>query len=193
MDIPDETQLFFAEMNDVAPLKTSDKADVQARNEVTPGQVLRRVAAVTETPVDDNFLSDSLFKPLGSNDVLEFRRDGVQLGVYKKLRLGKYEIEARLDLHKLSVEEARREVFEFIRHCYRYGLRTVIILHGKGDRSADKVALLKSYLAIWLPEIDEVMAMHSAQRHHGGTGAVYVLLKKSERERQNNRERHGLR
>ncbi|MCP5161678.1 MAG: DNA endonuclease SmrA [Hahellaceae bacterium] len=191
MDIPDETELFFSEMKDVAPLK-QEKADVQTKSAVTPGQLVRQVAAVTDAPVDDNFLAGDLFTPLGPNDVLEFRRDGVQLGVYKKLRLGKYDIEARLDLHKLTVEAARREVFNFIRDCYRYGLRTVIILHGKGERTPDKVAVLKSYLAKWLPQIDEVMAMHSAQRHHGGTGAVYVLLKKTENERQNNRERHGL-
>jgi DNA-nicking Smr family endonuclease len=37
------------------------------------------------------------------------------------------------------------------------------------------------------------MAFHSAQRHHGGTGAVYIMLKKGDRAKQNNREKHGMR
>jgi DNA-nicking Smr family endonuclease len=113
--------------------------------------------------------------------------------VFRKLRLGQYPIEARLDLHRMTVEEARREVFAFINDCVRYGLRSVIILHGKGERNPDGIAQLKSYLAKWLPELDSVLAFHSAQKHHGGTGAVYVMVRKSERDKQHNREVHGSR
>jgi DNA-nicking Smr family endonuclease len=80
-----------------------------------------------------------------------------------------------------------------LRQCRKYELRTVIILHGKGDRNPDKVATIKSHLAVWLPQIEEVLAFHSAQKQHGGTGAVYVMLKKGERSKQTNRERFGLR
>ena len=45
----------------------------------------------------------------------------------------------------MTVEEARREVFAFINDCVRYGLRSVIILHGKGERNPDGIAQLKSY------------------------------------------------
>ena len=92
----------------------------------------------------------------------------------------------------MTVDEARREVFAFLRECYRYELRTLIILHGKGDRNPDRVALLKSHLSVWLPQIDEVMAFHSAQKQHGGTGAVYVMLKKGEKSKQTNREQFGM-
>ena len=64
-----------------------------------------------------------------------------------------------------------------------------MILHGKGDRSSTP-ALLKSYVNKWLPALPQVMAFHSAQRHHGGAGAMYVLLKKSDDKKQENRERH---
>lgn len=128
---------------------------------------------------------------LGPNDLLEYKRDGIQHGVYKNLRLGKYSIEARLDLHHHSVEEARKEVFRFVRDCMQYGLRTVLIAHGKGERNPEKFAVLKSYLNKWLPDLPEVMAFHSALKQHGGTGAVYVLLRKNEEDKQLNRERHG--
>jgi len=189
----DDPDLFSEEMDGVAPLKKKDKAHLPTQQTVTPGHLVRRLAAVTEKAVDDNHLATDQVEILSSNDVLEYKKEGVQNGVYKKLRMGKYAVEARLDLHRMTVEEARKEVFRFIKDCMKYDLRTVIILHGKGDRNPDKKALLKSYLAKWLPDMDDVLAFHSAQKYHGGTGAVYVLLRKSDNDRQVNRELHGLR
>lgn len=187
----DERELFEKEMSGVKPIRTN-RARLHKKQEETPGQEVRRSLAVSSRASLDP-LSSSVVPELKSNDVLEFRRDGVQHGVYKNLRGGKYEIEARLDLHRMTVDEARREVYQFLRECYQYELRTVLILHGKGDRNPDKVATIKSHLAVWLPQIDEVMAFHSAQKQHGGTGAVYVMIKKGDKTKQRNRERFGLR
>ncbi|WDA23515.1 Smr/MutS family protein [Aeromonas hydrophila] len=71
-------------------------------------------------------------------------------------------------------------------------IRCLLILHGKGERSTPR-ALLKSYVSAWLPQLPAVMAMHSAERRHGGGGALYVLLRKSERKKAENRERHQKR
>ncbi len=186
-----DNDIFLQELADVAPLKT-DKADITKVAKDTPGTRIRRKLAVSHSTSTDP-LNSSNVPMLKSNDVLDFKRAGIQHGVFRKFRLGQYEIEARLDLHKLTIDQARVEVFRFIKECLEYELRTVIILHGKGDRNPEKIATLKSHIAVWLPQIDEVMAFHSAQRHHGGTGAVYIMLKKGDRAKQNNRERHGLR
>ena len=66
------------------------------------------------------------------------------------------------------------------------------INHGKGARSKDSQAIIKSHLARWLPQFKEIMAFHSAQGFHGGTGAVYLLLRKSEKAKDRVRERLGL-
>lgn len=182
--------LFAAEMSGVKRLSTDKIAENKVDKE-TPGKRIRRQLAVADKLTVDP-LSSTEVPLLKSNDVLEFKRDGVQHGVYKKLRMGRYEIDARLDLHRMRIDEARREVFRFIEECRRYELRTVIVLHGKGDRNPDRVAALKSHLAVWLPQMDPVIAFHSAQAQHGGTGAVYILLKKGDTAKQNNRERHGL-
>ncbi|BES71895.1 DNA endonuclease SmrA [Marinobacter nanhaiticus D15-8W] len=187
----EERLSFLEEMGDVRRIKQPNRADVQTIRTLTPGHIERQRAAVDRPARDVNPLTASDVEPLKANDVLAYQRPGIQHGVYRKLRLGQYQIEARLDLHRMTVEEARREVFGFVNDCVTYGVRSVLILHGKGERNADGVALLKSYLAKWLPELDAVMAFHSAQKHHGGTGAVYVMLRKSERDKQRNRERHG--
>jgi DNA-nicking Smr family endonuclease len=186
----DEDDLFSSEMSGVKPLKIN-RAKLHRKNEDSPGKAVRRSLAVSGKARLDPLSSNDV-KLLKSNDVLEYRKDGVQHGVYKNLRMGRYEIEARLDLHRMTVEQARIELFQFLRQCYQYELRTVLVMHGKGERNPDKVALLKSHLAAWLPQLDEVMAFHSADRRHGGTGAVYIMLKKGDRTKQNNRERFGL-
>lgn len=193
MTSKDERLAFLEEMKDVRRIRRPNRAEVAAFRELTPGHMERQRAAV-ETPVrDQNPLTADLVEPLTAHDLLSWMRPGIQHGVFKKLRLGHYPIEARLDLHRMTVEQARREVFGFISDCVRYGLRSVIILHGKGERNPDGIAQLKSYLAKWLPELDSVLAFHSAQKHHGGTGAVYVMVRKSDSDKQNNREIHNRR
>ncbi len=52
---------------------------------------------------------------------------------------------------------------------------------------------MKSFVTTWLMQIKEVQCCHSAQRFHGGTGALYVLLQKSADKKLENRERHQKR
>jgi DNA-nicking Smr family endonuclease len=193
MTTKEERMQFLEEMQGVRPIRKPDRADLRASRELTPGQLERQRAAVSDLRKDDNPLTAEHVEFLTGHDILAFRRPGVQHGVFRKLRLGQYQIEARLDLHRMTVDEARREVFSFVRESLRLGLRSVLILHGKGQRNPDNIALLKSYLAKWLPELEPVMAFHSAQPHHGGTGAVYVMLRKNDLQKQYNRERYGQR
>ena len=193
MTSKDERLLFLEQMKDVRRIRRPNRAEVSTPKELTPGHLERQRAAVDAQVRDSNPLTASDVDPLTAHDILSWQRPGVQHGVFRKLRLGQYPIEARLDLHRMTVEQARREVFGFVKDCVRYGLRSVIILHGKGERNPDGIAQLKSYLARWLPELDEVLAFHSAQKHHGGTGAVYVMVRKSDQQKQRNREIHGAR
>lgn len=75
---------------------------------------------------------------------------------------------------------------------YGDGYSHLLIVHGRGERSTPP-ALMKSFVSHWLTQISEVQCAHSAQRLHGGTGAVYVLLRKSAEKKAENRERHQKR
>ncbi len=122
--------------------------------------------------------------------ILNFQRAGVQHGVMRNLRLGKYKLDAHLDLHKKTVEQARQEVYQFVQDCMAHDVRFALLTHGKGlDR--EQPALLKSCVAHWLPQMDAVLAFHSAQKRHGGYGSTYVLLKKSDKLKRDVRERYG--
>jgi len=189
----DEEQIFLKEMSDVVPLKREPRAPVRGKGQSDKDSSLqhRRQAAVQEEAVDSNILKQDGISPLDSWYVLEFKRPGVQHGVFRKLKQGRYESDAGLDLHRMTAAVARQELFEFIQECYRLGLRTVLIIHGKGESKAEqqRSSILKGCTDHWLRELDIVQAFHSAQPRHGGTGAVYVLLRKSEEKKRENREK----
>ena len=191
MSHDDDLQLFQQMMGDVKPIR-QDTAQHEKVHNVTEAQLARREAAIWLSEESPEYLSLDYAPMVKPDDIIEFKRDGVQDGVFRKLRLGKYPIQARLDLHRKTLEEARDEVVNFLKQCLRLDIRTVIIVHGKGERS-NPPALMKSYTASWLEQIKEVMCFHSAQRFHGGTGAVYVLLRKSAEKKLENRERHQKR
>lgn len=185
-----DDDLFAEEMAGVRPLKREPRARLQ-RSSVPVDTDARRDAALGLHQKAVNPLVDEGVEPLDAWYVLGFKRPGIQHGVFKKLRMGRYDIEARLDLHRMTVKEAREEVAGFIRDSLALGLRTVLILHGKGERKPDRerTAVLKGYVNRWLQDLDAVQAFHSAQPAHGGTGAVYVLLRKSAEKKRENRER----
>lgn len=151
----------------------------------------RRIAA--EAGDRDGELPLNTLTPLNPHDPVEWKRDGVQEGVYRNLRLGRYQVDARLDLHGKTVAQTRNELLSFIEECRHHGIRTVLVSHGRGRHEKAHGNLLKTYLAHWLPRIDAVQAFHSAQPAQGGLGALYILLRKSEALRQANWEQHQKR
>lgn len=189
----DDDRDFLAEMADVVPLQREPRAGARGKGRGSRDTSLdqRRAAAVTGPEADRNILTEDGITPLDAWYVLEFKRPGIQTGVFRKLKQGRYESEARLDLHRMTAATARRELFDFIGESHELGLRTILVIHGKGQTSAERerCSILKGCCDHWLRQLDVVQAFHSAQPRHGGTGAVYVLLRKSEQKKRENRER----
>jgi DNA-nicking Smr family endonuclease len=182
--------LFSQLMKGVEPIRADEKVALKEARPDQSSMQKRRIAATAELEKDKNFLSGEYIEPVDPLAILEFKRDGVQNGVYRNLRLGKYAIDARLDLHNMTVEQARTAVFQFISDCMNYDIRCALLTHGKSE-GRDKPAQLKSCVAHWLPQLDNVMAFHSAQKRHGAAGATYILLRKSETKKQETREKYN--
>lgn len=167
----EDDAIFLAEMTGVTRLKPDNRIKFKKK----PNKVPRR-----ESDESHHFVIDDCFSTAEMveecPEVLSFSRSGLQHKVLKKLRTGKQDIELVLDLHGLTVIEARNELLEFLGECEVSGIRNVIIIHGKGFRSKGK-AVIKPMLNRWLRSTDIVLAFHSAQPKDGGAGAVYVLLK----------------
>ena len=172
----------------VEPLRGKGAAFVAKSAQLTPGVLARRQAAQVEVQDEGNFLDpNSIIEQVAALDPLAFSRPGVQHGVYKNLRMGKYEIQSRLDLHRHTVEQARAALWNFVDDCQKHSVRCALITHGKGEHLA-RPAVLKSCVNHWLKQFDQVLAFHTAQKYHGGLGATYVLIKKGSAARQTTSE-----
>ncbi len=178
----DDTSLFLAEMTGVTPLRPVNKITTGKKPKKTPIKTIEKNHSfatpsldLQAAPTDDVFSDLEIVEDCP--DVLSFSRAGLQHNVLKKLRQGKYPIEHALDLHGLTVKQARNELLEFLGECFAANGRHAIIVHGKGFRSKDK-PVLKPMVNRWLRAVDNILAFHSAQPKDGGSGAVYVLLKR---------------
>ena len=172
---PEDRDLFRRVAGSVRPLEQDRVARRAARRAPLPDQTRK-----DEQEVMHSLLSDD-YDPaeIETGDELAFVRSGVSQRVWRKLRRGQYAIQAQLDLHGRVVAEARELVADFLRDARANGRRCVRIIHGKGLSSEGKLPVLKGKINSWLRQKDEVLAFCSAPRRDGGTGAVYVLLRRS--------------
>lgn len=183
---PDDKSLFLDAMEDVQPLKRNTDVLWQ------PGRQTREPQRI-DTLQLDNFLTTGFLDIIPVDTPLEFRREGLQNGVIDKLRLGKYTQQASLNLLRQPVEQCRQMLFRFMHEVRQSGLRNILIIHGKGREDESHANIVRSYLARWLSEFDDVQAFCTALPHHGGSGACYVALRKSAQAKQDNWERHAKR
>lgn len=175
---PDSEPRFSELMSDVTPIK-HDRADVHKRVRRADNLAYRRAAALTDTERFDQGLSDELRSLVDSEEELIFAQSGIQVRVMRKLRLGHIPWEEGLDLHGYSADKAREELGRFIHQAVRRDQRCVVVVHGKAHSEDGTPALLKSYVNDWLRQLPQVLAFVSAQPKDGGTGALYVLLKRA--------------
>lgn len=171
---PEDRALFRASVGPVTPVH-SDRVSATARRP-TPRP---RFALADERAALQDALSD-LFEPweMDTGEELGFARPGLQHQLLRKLRRGQFSVGAELDLHGMNVPIARQAVSEFLHQCRLRHLRCVRIIHGKGRGSRNQGPVLKGKVDGWLRQRDEVLAFATARPVDGGTGAVYVLLKR---------------
>ncbi|MEM7376533.1 MAG: Smr/MutS family protein [Pseudomonadota bacterium] len=173
-DSDDDAALFRKAVGDVRPVS----------NRNAPVEKPRPAPRPRQQELDDRAVIDELLNhPLDDEAELDgehvsYAAPGIQQHVLRKLRRGAIAVQAELDLHGFTVEAARRETAEFIAAARDRDLRCVRVIHGKGRRQIDQAPKLKQLLTRWLPSRPEVLAMCSARAADGGTGALYVLLKR---------------
>ena len=124
---------------------------------------------------------DGSLETLYQEDKVAFIAPGLHKNVLKKLRKGHYGLDADIDLHGLSSREALPQLLGFLHHCVEDGCRCVHIVHGKGYHSTEKQPVLKNDINLWLRQHKDVLAFSSAPSRAGGAGAVFVLLRLSDK------------
>ncbi len=100
-----------------------------------------------------------------------------------KIKRGRLEVDARLDLHGMRQDEAQRALNAFLRRAQADGARVAIVVTGKGF-SREEGGVLRRVVPMWLqaPGLrDVVVGFGEAARHHGGEGALYVQIRRADR------------
>ncbi|HUT40802.1 MAG TPA: Smr/MutS family protein [Gammaproteobacteria bacterium] len=141
----------------------------------------RRHAAQLHRP-GDTFSDAYDAGTVSPDDTLFFARPGLQQRQLQRLRRGQLAADAELDLHGMTIAVARQALTEFITLCSEQHIRSVRIIHGKGAGSGGAAPVLKNRVNSWLRQHHDVLAFSSAQPRHGGTGALYVLLRSAPRD-----------
>jgi DNA-nicking Smr family endonuclease len=175
----DDANLFREEMKTVRPLKTEARVNLQSphhENKILQQQ--RLSASIESAPVYDG-LSDDIVHKTAPGESVAVIKAGLQQQQFKKLKNGQISLEATIDLHGYRIEEARAALTVFLRRSQNRGLKCVRVVHGKGSHRVDADITIKSAVANWLTQLDNVMGFASCIPADGGTGAVYVLLKRS--------------
>jgi DNA-nicking Smr family endonuclease len=133
-------------------------------------------------PRNDSFLDlelKDIFEELDPNSNLFFARKSLKKSQIAKLCSGKFPIEAKLDLHGYTLEQAKIKLIDFLVKCKQSHMHSVLIIHGSGKHSANKKALLRNAVYAWLKQYSFTLAFASAKAADGGSGALYLLLKNS--------------
>jgi DNA-nicking Smr family endonuclease len=187
-----DVDIFKAAMADVTPLNFNKKYP------------LRKQPKVSTAGQDDDQLTVTALKALiGSGrgfivsqtpEYMESANDGAGAEILRRLHQGHFAIQDFVDLHGYRVPEAEKVLGQFVQHAIHKGLRTVLIVHGRGLTSP-KEPVLKQKVYTWLTSghlRKWVVALTSARKCDGGAGATYVLLRrrpmtKSQRKKLRNR------
>lgn len=124
------------------------------------------------------------------------RKEPVERGAERKVRRGRVEIDARIDLHGETAARARQMLLAFLSRAAMKGHQTILVVTGKGAaaRAEDTrrfepwqpdapslPGVLRRSLPLWLAEPDFAVLVSgyaTAHARHGGSGAFYVMLRR---------------
>lgn len=114
---------------------------------------------------------------------------GVAAGLDKRtlarLRRGQIPIEAEIDLHGSTQDEAHRTLEAFLARSQAAGRRCLLVITGKGLRADGAGGVLRNAVPRWMneaPNRERVLAFSHAIPADGGEGALYVLLRRVRRQ-----------
>jgi DNA-nicking Smr family endonuclease len=168
--------MFRHAMRDATPMDGNGRA---ASIENTTSHPTPKLAS--RSPVRAPLISPSAAKKLPELQTGEAA--GLDRRTMDRLRRGQIRAEARLDLHGHTQDEAQSALADFLRRAQHAGKRCVIVITGRG-RMGQGGGVLRSQTPRWLnlPSLRPlVLGFAVAQPKDGGSGALYVLLKKKKR------------
>lgn len=144
----------------------------------------------SEEPRQPKVVADSIKAKLSTQPIVGFDRKKA-----RKVRSGRVQIEARIDLHGMRQSKAHAELRAFLHRCYARKLQWVLVITGKGSSrrededsehfdmwSRRESGVLRRNVPRWLEEPDLrplIISYTTAAPQHGGEGALYIHLRRA--------------
>lgn len=174
----EELNDFYKAMQDVKVLEGKGREIIPCikENTLTPPPVVNPLQEFMEGKLE--------FALSATEDYIEGHIVGIDLMTVGKLQNRQYSPEAHIDLHGLTAEQAYHNLIAFFRNSYQRGLRTVLVVTGKGKNSINGMPVLRSKVQEWFtkdPFRRVILAFCTAKQEDGGTGALYVLIRKQKK------------
>jgi DNA-nicking Smr family endonuclease len=172
----DDVDLFRRALADAKPLRATRRAAEVIRK---PAPKARFARADERAALRESLEADIDDTETHSGESLRFHRPSVGRRTMRRLARGNFSVQDEIDLHGMTVTEAKPRLTDFIERCAKEGRLCVRVVHGKGLGSGHRGPVLKQKVNRWLRQWDVVLAFVSTRQVDGGTGAIYVLLRQS--------------
>jgi DNA-nicking Smr family endonuclease len=143
------------------PVAKSAKSKIQPQKQISPNQ--QNSTSNRHTPSDLRYQEAS----------------GMDGASSKKLRAGKFDVEATLDLHGMTKQSAYLSLQRFIQTSVLNQFRTILVITGKGSEGR---GVLRNQFPEWLKTnacAQHILAFGQAQAKDGGSGAFYIRLRRN--------------
>lgn len=141
-----------------------------------------RVQAATHQATAEAGAGPGAFVVESAGEIWNARANGIDRRLTSRLRSGELPVEARIDLHGRSREEAIRVLERFVTGAMAGGRRCVLVIHGRGLHSSGEGPTLRDAVreALIVGAIaGHALAASSAPPSLGGAGATVVWLRRS--------------
>jgi DNA-nicking Smr family endonuclease len=119
-----------------------------------------------------------------TDEYVEGARVGLDPRLLSRLRRGEFAVQDHIDLHGMIQPDAKLALQQFVIKSVGKGMRSVLVVHGRGLGSPGGRPVLKHAAAQWLSHGEigaHVHAFATARPQDGGAGAMYVLLRRDRR------------
>lgn len=178
-DEANDANLFMEAMQGVTPIKSHNRISLfEDRSQKNTQKHLKKIRS-KQTPKPQNLQFQELecSHPIGAFESVTHYEKGLRLQDLSKLKRSEFYLEASLDLHGKTAEEAEIAIEHFISQAIACGMKYVRIIHGKGYNSNNNYPILKNLCYQKLKTLKNIVGFCSAPEKDGGVGAVNIQLK----------------
>lgn len=161
---------------------TQDVKPLRHKNTIAPAAPTRKAASLKAPPRPD--AGRRIDKGAGSVAEVPGHRE-VDRRTAQKLKKGRYPVDVTVDLHGLTQEAAHKRMRTVLLNAHARQQRCVLVITGKGKsgkgKSGEGAGVIKRRVPDWLNEPALraiVLRTETAKPEHGGSGALYVLLRR---------------